>query len=120
MPTYDEIERFAVTLPETVVAASYGGSPAVKVNKRWLCQLSEKRSDPTGEVLILRVADLGEKEALLASDPAVFFTSAHYDGYPTVLVRLGRVDDDEIRELLLESWTAIAPKRAIKAYEASR
>ena len=41
-----------------------------------------------GETLVVRVVDLEDKEALLRSDPDVFFTTPHYDGYAYVLVRL--------------------------------
>ena len=49
---------------------------------------------PYGDVLMVGVADLGEKEALLAADGDAYFTIAHYDGYPAVLVRLDRADAD--------------------------
>ena len=62
------------------------------------------------------VADLGEKDALLASDDRAYFTVPHYDGYPAVLVRLALADVEELRELLVEAWMRTAPKRALKAY----
>jgi hypothetical protein len=62
------------------------------------------------------VADVGVKEALVADDPAVYFTTPHFDGYPAVLVRLAEIDPDELRELLRDAWLAQAPKRLALAY----
>jgi hypothetical protein len=50
--------------------------------------------------LVVFVSDLGEKEALLTSNPHAFFTTPHYDGWPIVLVNLDVVDHDELRELI--------------------
>ena len=47
-----------------------------------------------GETLVVPVVDLEDKEALLRSDPEVFFTTPHYDGYAYVLVRLDRIGRD--------------------------
>ena len=124
MVSYQEIEQFALGLPETSSAPSYGGAPALRVNKRMFARLRGEMADdtdeltgaPYGDVLMIGVADLGEKEALLAADGDAYFTIAHYDGYPAVLVRLDRADAEELRELLLDAWMRAAPKRAIKAY----
>jgi hypothetical protein len=54
-------------------------------------------------VLAIRVADLDAKEALLMSDPDVFFTEPHYDGYAAVLVRLDNVTRAQLRGLLAQA-----------------
>ena len=56
------------------------------------------------------------KEALLADDPSVFFTTPHFDGYPAVLVRLERIGLEDLREVIVEAWLARAPKRLAKSY----
>ena len=124
MVTYRQVEQFALTLPETTSTPSYGGAPALRVNKKLFARLRGEMADhddeltgaPYGEVLMVGVSDLGEKEALLASNDRVFFTLPHYDGYPAVLVRLALADEVEVRELLMEAWMRTAPKRALKAY----
>lgn len=123
MATYDDVERLALTLPETTSASSYN-APALKVNNKLVArlrvesadQIDDRTGQPFGEVLMLKVADLGEKEALLASGPEVFFTTPHYDGYAAVLVRLAAISDAELQELLTEAWLRVAPKRAVKSY----
>lgn len=123
--SYAEVEMFALTLPETTSTPSYGGAPALRVNKKMFARLRGEMADhtdeltgaPYGDVLMVGVADLGEKEALLAADGDAYFTVAHYDGYPAVLVRIDRADMEELRELLLDAWSRAAPKRALKAFE---
>ncbi len=121
---FEQVRGWALRLPETSSTPSYGGAPALRVNKRLFARLRAEMAEdldeltgaPYGEVLMVRVADLGEKEELLASDPRAFFTVPHYDGYPAVLVRLPLVDEQELRELLLDAWLRVAPKRAVRAY----
>ncbi|HEY3726527.1 MAG TPA: MmcQ/YjbR family DNA-binding protein [Solirubrobacteraceae bacterium] len=71
---------------------------------------------PAGPILGARVEHLGAKEALLADDPGVFFTTPHFDGYAAVLVRLDRIALDELREVIVEAWLTRAPKRLAQAY----
>jgi len=66
---------------------------------------------PTGTVLGARVADLGVKSALLASDPDVVFTTPHFDGYAAVLVRLDDIGPAELEELVVDAWRTRASKR---------
>jgi hypothetical protein len=66
------------------------------------------------DVYAVRVSGEEEKAALIASDPAVFFTEPHYAGYPAVLVRLDAIGEDELGELLADAWRAAAP-RALRA-----
>jgi len=71
---------------------------------------------PDGPILGARVEHLGAKEALLAGDPQLFFTTPHFDGYPAILVRLERIVIAELEEMVIEAWLARAPKRLADAY----
>ena len=53
--------------------------------------LPDIENAPTGAILGLRTPDLDMKDVLLASDRGVFFTIPHFDGYPAVLIRLGKI-----------------------------
>jgi hypothetical protein len=75
---------------------------------------------PDGPILGARVEHLGAKEALLADDPQVFFTTPHFDGYPAILARLDRLGVEDLQEIIVEAWLAQAPKRLLDAYLASR
>jgi hypothetical protein len=62
------------------------------------------------------VADEGVKFALIAKEPDVFFTTPHFDGYPTALVRQAAIESAELREVVTEAWLAQAPKTLVKAF----
>ncbi len=75
---------------------------------------------PDGPILAVRVADLHEKEAVLASEPKAFFTIPHFDGYAAVLIQLKAVGKRALREALLDGWLACAPPRLAEEYMESR
>lgn len=113
MPTWDDVVALGARFPGVETTTSFG-TPALKVRgKAMMCRL---RTDP--DALVLRVIDMGEREALLQGQPDVFFTTPHYDGYPYVLVRLEAVDPEELAELLEEAWRLRATKRLVAEYEA--
>lgn len=115
MATEDDVRRIALSLPETTEKPWYG-SPGYRVKDKGFLRI---RSEAEGGLVVF-VADLGEKEALLRADPAKFFTTPHYDGYPAVLVHLDAVDVAELAELVVDSWRCKAPKAVLRAYEADR
>ena len=112
MPTWDDVIAMGTRFPGVEVGTSFG-TPALRVRGKGMCRL---RTDPAA--LVLRVTDLGEREALLQGQPDAFFSTPHYDGHPYVLVRLEAVDPEELRELLEEAWRIRAPKRLVAEYEA--
>ncbi|MFI5837294.1 MmcQ/YjbR family DNA-binding protein [Micromonospora sp. NPDC051300] len=127
MATWDDVRRIALALPETTERGSYDDLPAWRVRDRmFVWERPLRRADldalgdtaPDGPILGVRVSDPGAKEALLADDPLVYFTIPHLDGYPTVLVRLDRIDVAELTELITEAWFARAPKRLAAAHRA--
>jgi hypothetical protein len=121
MATWDDVRRLATALPEVEET----GENAYGVRKKgfaWERPLRKQDYEalgsaaPDGPILGARVPDVGAKEALLADDPEVYFTTPHFDGYPAILVRLGAIDVAELEELLAEAWLARAPKRLAKAF----
>ena len=80
--------------------------------------------DPeTGErltdVIVFWVESLEEKQAMLADPDSPYFTTAHFDGHPSVLIRAGRIgelDVSEVDEVITSAWLAQAPKRMAAAY----
>jgi hypothetical protein len=114
-----------VALPQTVEGSGREGLGSWSVrDKTFAWERPLRRGDlealgdaaPQGPVLAARVPDLGAKEALLADDGDVYFTTPHFDGYPAVLVRLDRIAVPELEELLVEAWLARAPKRLAAEY----
>ena len=114
MPTWDDVVRIGTALPGVEVGTSFR-TPALRVRGKGMCRL---RTNP--DALVLRVSDMGEREALLQGQADVFFSTPHYDGWPYVLVRLEAVDPEELAELIEEAWRVFAAKRVVKAWEAER
>ncbi len=113
MPTWKDVVEIGSRFPGVEESTSYG-TPALKFTGRGLmCRL---RTDP--DALVLRVVDMGEREALLQGQPDVFFTTPHYDGYPYVLARLEAIDSQELAELLEDAWRLRAPKRLVAEHDA--
>jgi hypothetical protein len=105
MSTEDDVRRIAADLPEVTERPSHG-TPAFYVAGTIFARLHDLPG-----VLVCWRRGLEEREELLAADPDAFFTTDHYRGHPSVLVRLGRVPPDELAELLAEAWEARAPRR---------
>lgn len=61
-----------------------------------------------------------DKDELIASEPAIYFTTPHYNGYAAVLARIDAIGRDELAEMLTESWRLRAPKTLIRQYDAER
>lgn len=109
-----DVRELALALPETVERPSYG-TPGFRVKDKLFARAREE-----GDVLVVWLADLGEKELLVRSEPKKFYTTAHYDGHASVLVRLPRVDRQELRELLEDAWRARAPRRLVGEFDKKR
>lgn len=71
---------------------------------------------PDGDILAVRVADLNEKEALLAAQPRAFFTIAHFDGFAAVLIQLRKAGKKPVEEALVDAWLACAPAKLAASY----
>ena len=101
-----------LALPGTTDAPSYG-TPGLKVKGKFLARLREP------DVLVV-VCALDEKEFLIEADPAVFFETDHYKGWPAVLVRLSKIERETLKQLIERAWRIQAPKRVLAAYDAER
>jgi hypothetical protein len=125
MASWADMRRIVATLPETNEKHGSTGLRTWTVrDKSFAWERPLRPADlaalgaaaPAGPILGLRTADLEMKEAILATDPAVFFTTPHFDGYPAVLVRLERITAATLRAALVESWLTRAPKRVAAEY----
>jgi hypothetical protein len=127
MATMADLDELALALPQVTKEVSDDGRPAYHVHGKLFCFHRGRRPDAkdeqTGErladVLMFRVADLDEKELLLAGRSDVFFTTPHFNGYPAVLMRipsLAKLDRDELRDLVVDAWLTRAQKRVAKAW----
>ena len=120
MVSMDEAARIAMDLPEVTVGARYGNRTWFVAGKAFAWERPFSKADikrfgddtpPAGPILAVSVADLGEKEAVLAAQPGAFFTIPHLDGYPAVLIQLKKVTKRALREAIVDAWLASAPRR---------
>jgi hypothetical protein len=126
--TLEDARRIALALPGTSEKVSWGSLHWRVGDKGFAWERPLRKTDlvavgasaPDGEILGVRVADLEEKEALVASEPDVFFTIPHFDGWPAVLVRLDAIEVDELTEVITDAWLDRAPKTLRETFLAER
>ena len=127
MASWDDVRGMALALPKTSEKLVRGLRQWRVHDKLFVWERPLRRADlealgaaaREGPILGAHVEHVGAKEALIADDPAVFFTTPHFDGYPAILVRLDRIGRDDLHEVVVEAWLARAPKRLTKAYLAA-
>lgn len=125
MATLDDVRRIGLRLPETTADEDgigvRNGDKVKGIAWRWKERVDPKKPRvPNDYVLAVRTADSTEKEGLIASNPDVYFTEPHYNGYPAVLVRLERIPLDELEELLTDAWRCMAPRALVKQFDSQK
>jgi hypothetical protein len=121
MATWADVARLVADLPETAEPTPRTWRVRKKLmvwerplRKADLAALGDEA--PAGDILGARVADEGVKQALIADEPGVYFTTPHFDGYPMVLVRLDTITVADLRELITEAWLAQAPAKLVREF----
>ncbi|MFC5289263.1 MmcQ/YjbR family DNA-binding protein [Actinokineospora guangxiensis] len=112
MVDVEQVRRAALGLPGTTERPSYG-TPGFRVKDRLFARVLDDAAS-----LALYCADESEKQALIAHDPRVFFTTPHYDGYAMVLARLAELDEAALLDVLTESWRLRAPATLVADFDA--
>ncbi len=124
MATWDDVRRIALALPDTDERLSRD-QRHWRVHEKlfvWERPLRPKEVDvlgddaPDGPIVAARVEHMVAKEALLADDPNVYFTTPHFDRSATVLARLDVIAMTDLEELITEAWLVRAPPRLREAY----
>jgi hypothetical protein len=111
--TLDTVRRMALEFPGVQEGPSYG-TPGFRVRGKFLARMRED-----GETLVVKCGD-DERDFRIKADPETFFVTDHYRGYPTVLVRLTRVREQDLHDVLEEAWRRQAPKRLVQEYDRAR
>ena len=127
MATQDDVRRVALSLPETTEDddrfsfSVRNGAKQKKIVWVWLERIHPKKARvPNPDFVVVQTADLGDKEAILATDPSeeTFVRDPHYKNYAGLVVRLAAVDADELAELITDSWRAQAPAVLVQEFDA--
>ncbi|UWZ59638.1 MmcQ/YjbR family DNA-binding protein [Dactylosporangium aurantiacum] len=118
-------------MPHVTVVHGSGENPVYQVGGRSFVFFRNPRPDAvdpgTGErypdVIVFWVESEADKQALVQDGTSPFFTTAHFDGHPSVLVRacrLGELTRGELAEVVQDAWLSRASKRRAAAWLSSR
>jgi hypothetical protein len=125
MATIDDVARVVSRLPEVTEGERHGHRTWFVTGKAFAWERPFSKADlerfgaarpPDGPILAVRVADLGEKEAVLATSSEALFTIPHFDGFPAVLIQLQSASNKELQDAILDAWLACAPAQLADAY----
>ncbi|MEO5841741.1 MAG: MmcQ/YjbR family DNA-binding protein [Acidimicrobiales bacterium] len=112
MVTFEDVQVLAVTLPRSEQAFVRG---RIKFRVGRIVYLAFS----SDETLMGFAFPKDERDALIASEPDKFMMPKRSDQrYNWVVVRLATIDDDEMREIVLDAWRMVVPKRVAAAYGA--
>ena len=123
----EDVHEAAAALPHVTVERGSTGRAVYQVGGRSFVFFRTPRPDAfdagTGDryddVIVLWVADEGDKLALVQDPDSPYFTTPHFDGHPSVLIRasrLGEIDVDELTELVQDAWLAQASRRRAETW----
>ena len=108
---FDVVRAIGRTLPNVEESTMYG-APALKIRGKLLaCMASHKSAEPN--TLVVRV-NFDQRDALLADDPGTYYLKPHYEEYPSVLVRLDKIDREALKDLLGSAWRTVTREATVK------
>ncbi|UQE76159.1 MmcQ/YjbR family DNA-binding protein [Gordonia sp. PP30] len=120
--TVGDVHDLAAAMPHVTVVHGKSGNAVYQVGGKSFVFFRTPRPDArdpaTGEkyddVIVFWVGSPEEKDALVRDDTSPYFTTPHFDGHPSVLLRASRLHEisrDELAELVSDAWLAQASKR---------
>jgi len=114
---FDVVRELARTLPDVEESTGHG-APSLKVRGRLLtCPAIHKSAEPHS--LVVKIG-FDQRAKLIASAPDVYYVTDHYVNYPSVLVRMSRIDHDSLRDLLSMAWQFVTTGTETKKQRARK
>ena len=117
MATQADVRRISLSFPETEEAKDDFAFSVWNKGKLkgfawvWKERVNPKKPRvPNHAVMAIRTANVAQRDVLLAADSKKFFTEPHYNGFPAVLVRLEAVTVADLKVLIADAWTSMAPR----------
>ena len=98
MSSFSRVTKIGLTFPDVEAATKYDGSPVLRVGGCFMAGIASHPSAEPG-TLVVRAEPDG-RELLLEDAPETYYLTDYYRKYPLVLVRLSRVDEGALRDLL--------------------
>jgi hypothetical protein len=105
---FDKVKKIALELPGVTEGVTHS-SPSFYIGKKFMGVLGE------GDILIMKSA-IVERDLLVQLEPDKYFITDHYVPFDYVLVRLEKVNEDEVRDLFRKAWRRLALKKLVKAH----
>ena len=126
-----DVHRIASGMPHVTRIDGTKGNPVYQVGSKSFVFFRNPRADAfdpdTGDryddVIVIWVGSEDDKQALVQDEGSPYFTTPHFDGHPSVLIRasrIGEIDLDEVTELVQDAWLAQASRRRGETWLASR
>src|SRR5579885_2866876 len=115
--SFDVVRKIGLTLPGVEESVAWG-VPALKLRGKLLACVPSHRSAEPGS-LVIRIS-FSERAALLAEAPEVYYITEHYTGYTAVLVRLARVNENILKDLLGMAHRFVASSAGPRSTKAKR
>jgi hypothetical protein len=127
----DDVHALAMAMPHVTRTRGPAGNPIYQVGGNSFVFFRNPRPDAadpvTGEryddVIVFWVASEADKRALVDDPRSPFFTTAHFDGHPSVLIRASRLTElshAELAEIVQDAWLARASSRRAAQWLRSR
>ena len=122
-----DVHELALAMPNVTVEYGGGDNPVYQVGRKSFIFFRNPRPDAvdpdTGEryddVIVFWVATEADKQALVLDESTPFFTTPHFNGHLSVLLRASRIAEltrDEVAELVQDAWLSRASARRASAW----
>ena len=114
---FDIVRTLGLSLPHVEAGTKYDGSPVLKARGSFMAGLAAHRSAEP-DTLVVRM-DVEQRACLLEEAPDTYYVTDYFRPYPVVLVRLSRMDQGALRDLLSTSWRMALAKARPRARRAT-